>query len=143
MQCKMQSKVAQASVSGRQVAAMPIRAARRPSRSATTVVRAEAEKKNGVLVKSSQHVAVGGLENPGSPDVTANIDSGGRLPGGKKKTVRLGINASFFTGEYLEVGRILPNWHLAGDYHWRLFRPRLAHCQGPSEDGRLECHLRW
>lgn len=41
---------------------------------------------DGVLVKAKDHVAVGGVENPGSPEVFARIDSGGRLPGGKKKT---------------------------------------------------------
>mmetsp|Transcript_36283 Transcript_36283/g.80753 ORF Transcript_36283/g.80753 Transcript_36283/m.80753 type:complete len:471 (-) Transcript_36283:1012-2424(-) len=50
------------------------------------VTRVFASGQKGVLVKAKDHVAVGGEENPGSPEVSARIDSGGRLPGGKKKT---------------------------------------------------------
>ncbi|GAX83426.1 hypothetical protein CEUSTIGMA_g10851.t1 [Chlamydomonas eustigma] len=58
----------------------------RAARNRVVIVHAESVKQKGVLVKSSNHVAVGGLDNPGSPEVKARIDSGGRLPGGKKKT---------------------------------------------------------
>ena len=86
MQAKIQMQTkSTASFSGRMVSA-PCKAAR-PSRSTTSVVRAEVEKKAGVNVKATKHIAVGGLENPGSPEVFAQIDSGGRLPNGKKKTV--------------------------------------------------------
>ena len=45
-----------------------------------------AVKEAGVDVAAHDHVAVGGEENPGSPDVRATISTGGRLPSGEKKT---------------------------------------------------------
>lgn len=107
------------------------------SRRATAVVRAE-DKRAGVNTADRiNFVAVGGLENPGSPEVSARIDSGGRLPGGKKKTVR-------------DPARILPQInsdliHLAypGDNHRGFLWSWPTYCQGSREDGRLECHLCW
>mmetsp|Transcript_18536 Transcript_18536/g.55329 ORF Transcript_18536/g.55329 Transcript_18536/m.55329 type:complete len:474 (-) Transcript_18536:760-2181(-) len=46
----------------------------------------ESDRKKGVAVKAKDWVASGSVENPGSPEVIARIDSGGRLPNGKKKT---------------------------------------------------------
>lgn len=37
-------------------------------------------------VAAHDHVAVGGEDNPGSPEVNAKIDTGGRLPNGDKRT---------------------------------------------------------
>ncbi len=51
----------------------------RPKRATRVSVFAQ-EKQNGVLVKANDYVAVGGMENPGNPEVRARIDSGGRLP---------------------------------------------------------------
>lgn len=58
----------------------------RPARAPASRMIVRADKTPGVLVKAKDHVAVGSFENPGSPEVFARIDSGGRLPGGKKKT---------------------------------------------------------
>ena len=58
----------------------------RPAARLTVRAMATDNKKSGVLVKAKDHVAVGGMDNPGSPEVRARIDSGGRLPNGKKKT---------------------------------------------------------
>jgi len=81
---KMQMNVAKASVSGRVSA--PVIVTRSTRR---TTVSVRADNKPGVNTYDRiNHVSVGGPENPGSPDVNALIDSGGRLPGGKKKTVR-------------------------------------------------------
>lgn len=85
MSSKMQMNLSKASISGR--VAMPAIVVR-PTRRSTVAVRAES--KPGVnTYERIDWVAVGGMENPGSPEVRANIDSGGRLPGGKKKTVRM------------------------------------------------------
>eukprot|EP00798_Chlamydomonas_sp_ICE-L_P017888 gene17888-24280_t len=61
-----------------------------PVRRATTsrrTVQVFAEAKvRGKDVKAKDVIATGSEENPGNAAVSANIDSGGRLPGGKKKT---------------------------------------------------------
>ncbi|KAG1664779.1 hypothetical protein FOA52_013631 [Chlamydomonas sp. UWO 241] len=64
---------------------MQSRTVRAPQQQRRTNVVVKA-KENGYMVKSAGHVATGGEENPGSPEVQAMINSGGRLPGGKKKT---------------------------------------------------------
>jgi hypothetical protein len=63
---------------------------------------------NGVLVKSAGHTATGGEENPGSPEVSAMINSGGRLPGGKKKTA---IITGASSGLGLHVSQPHPRCH--------------------------------
>jgi len=59
------------------------RSIRAPDSSRNVIVRVKTQ--NGVNTKVDG-VQVGGEENPGNPEVSANIDSGGRLPGGKKRT---------------------------------------------------------
>ena len=115
----MRSKLSTASVSGRTVSA-PCKATR-SSRRTTSVVRAEADKKAGVNVKATKHVAVGGLENPGSPEVFANIDSGGRLPNGKKKTVRVAIMCDDLISRSYLISA-------SGHHHRSLVWPRPAYC---------------